>query len=169
MGTTKIKTLSELCVIVKRLKKDGKTVGLITGGFDVLHIGHIQMFDFAKKHIDILVVGTDSNKSLRLTKGKNRPIFTQSERARFLGELSTIDFVLKIQPSANFGTSKADFIYKTITETLKPTVIITTPLADKYWRKKKKRAGDLGIKFLPYHLKKKSSTSGIIKALQKGS
>lgn len=158
--------MSELIKIVGKAKKVGKSVGLITGGFDILHIGHIQLFDFAKKHVDVLVVGIDADNSLKLSKGKNRPVFSQSERARFLSELTTIDYILKIRPSVKFDTEEAHSFYDGLTEKIGPTVVITTPLADKYWKTKKKRAKELGIKFLPYRLKRKSSSSIIIQTLQ---
>ena len=162
----KIKNLSSLKKLVAKYKRNSRSVGFITGCFDVLHVGHIQMFNFAKRHADILIVGIDSDKSVRLSKGKSRPIFSQDERAHFLSELICIDYVLKIKQAVRFDTKKADDVHGKIVEELKPSVIITTNLADKYWEKKKERAKEFGIKFLNCSLEKRSSSTKIIQALK---
>lgn len=46
----------------------GKKVGLVTGCFDILHFGHISIFEFAKSHVDILLVGIDSDESIKINK-----------------------------------------------------------------------------------------------------
>lgn len=74
----------------------GKTVGLITGCFDVLHLGHLGIFQFAKKHVDILVVGIDSDEAVKATKGPTRPINTQKHRCQLVAELISVDYVLPL-------------------------------------------------------------------------
>lgn len=72
--------------------KDLKVVAT-NGCFDILHIGHIRSLQKAKKLGDVLVVGINSDSSVKKIKGKNRPIYTESERAEILAALSCVDFV----------------------------------------------------------------------------
>ena len=68
-------------------------IGFINGCFDVLHVGHIRMFDFAKTFCDKLIVGIDSDTRVKTLKGSNRPINNELDRAEFLLALSAIDDV----------------------------------------------------------------------------
>ena len=70
-----------------------KKLGFVNGCFDVLHIGHIRLFEFAKKHCDILVVGIDTDERVKELKGPDRPINNQDERAEFLMNLKNVDKV----------------------------------------------------------------------------
>lgn len=81
----KIKTLLQVAEIAAKAKKSGKTVGLITGCFDVIHLGHVELFQFAKKHCDVVVVGLDSDETIKLNKGPGRPIHNISQRESFSG------------------------------------------------------------------------------------
>lgn len=72
--------------------KDLKVVAT-NGCFDILHIGHIRSLQKAKKLGDILVVGVNSDGSVKKLKGENRPINRENERAEVLAALSCIDFV----------------------------------------------------------------------------
>ena len=78
-----------------KLKKEGKKIGLCTGSFDVLHPGHINHLNSAKKVCDILVVAvapdsfTSANKS-----GKGRPVFSQDIRSFMVSQLKSVDFVI---------------------------------------------------------------------------
>ncbi len=105
----KIQTLSNLSKICNTLKRQGKTIGLITGCFDVFHIGHVELFKFAKKNCDILVIGLDNDKSMRLTKGSQRPIFQWKYRAKLLQELFLVGFIFKITRASKFDSSNAIF------------------------------------------------------------
>jgi len=81
MVMTKVKSLDEIAKITGGFKRNGKAVGLITGCFDILHIGHIQLFRFARKHVDIVIVGLDNDESIKRTKGENRPVNTFKRRS----------------------------------------------------------------------------------------
>lgn len=78
----KIKTLSQIVKMAAAARKKGQKVGLITGCFDVVHAGHVDLFRFAKKHCDLVVVGLDSDETIKLNKGPNRPIHNISQRER---------------------------------------------------------------------------------------
>lgn len=89
----KIKTWAQLEKIISRLKKQGKKIAFTNGCFDILHYGHIKYLEDAKAKADILVVGLNSDGSIRRIKGQSRPINSQSDRAKVLGALSAIDYV----------------------------------------------------------------------------
>jgi len=65
----------------------------VNGTFDVLHLGHIKLFEFAKSQGDYLIVGIDSDKRIKELKGKNRPINNQEARLEFLSAIKYIDTV----------------------------------------------------------------------------
>lgn len=74
--------------------REGKKVVFTNGCFDVLHVGHLQLLEFAKKAGDVLVVGINSDESIRRLKGDDRPINTLADRMKLLSSLSVVDFVL---------------------------------------------------------------------------
>lgn len=90
----KIKTIEELEKIVKDLKKEGKKIVFTNGCFDLLHAGHIQLLNEARRYGDVLIVGINSDSSVRQLKGKNRPITGERERAELLAALSTVDYII---------------------------------------------------------------------------
>ena len=65
----------------------------VNGTFDILHVGHIALLDYAKSLGDQLVVGIDSDNRVRLLKGSNRPINSQVERGTLLAALKSVDEV----------------------------------------------------------------------------
>ncbi len=90
----KIKTLSELRKIVASEKAKGKTVVLANGCFDLFHVGHIRYLRGARAKGDLLVVGLNSDRSVRRLKGRGRPILPQQERAEILAAFSFVDYVV---------------------------------------------------------------------------
>lgn len=93
MSQKKIKSLNQLAKIIQKLKSKKKKVVFTNGCFDILHFGHISYLAQAKKKGNILVVGLNSDSSVKKLKGKNRPIFTQIARAQVLAALESVDFV----------------------------------------------------------------------------
>lgn len=86
--------LEELKKIVNKLKKEGKKVVFTNGCFDILHIGHVKYLEEAKKLGDMLIVGVNSNESVRLLKGKGRPIMPEEERAEIVAALECVDYTV---------------------------------------------------------------------------
>ncbi len=163
----KIKTLSELGKIAEQLEKEGKTIGLITGCFDILHFGHIELFRFAKRRVDVLVVGIDNDKSVKLSKGQARPCFPQEIRVEVLAEQESINYAFVIKRVYKFDLSNVDLIQESIIKKLRPTRLFTYIPADMYWKNKKRRAKKLGIEFVGQKRQKKPfSSSKIIKKLE---
>lgn len=87
----KIKSLDEICQI---LKNNDKKVVFTNGCFDILHAGHIKYLNKAKKLGDILIIGLNSDSSVKRLKGKTRPINSQNSRALLLSALEFVDFVV---------------------------------------------------------------------------
>ena len=88
----KVVTLSELLEIRQRLRSEGKQVVFTNGCFDILHRGHVDYLTKAKECGDVLVVGVNSDDSVRRIKGKARPIVPQDDRAFLVANLSPVDF-----------------------------------------------------------------------------
>ncbi|MFA4992004.1 MAG: D-glycero-beta-D-manno-heptose 1-phosphate adenylyltransferase [Candidatus Omnitrophota bacterium] len=93
MPYKKIKTLPEILKALKKLKRDKKIV-FTNGCFDILHAGHASYLTKAKALGDILIVGLNSDRSVRQLKGGSRPIVNQKNRAALLSALEAVDFVV---------------------------------------------------------------------------
>ena len=79
---------------VDDLRASGKTIVFTNGVFDLLHIGHLRYLEEAKSLGDTLLVGINSDRSVRLLKGSDRPITVESERAEVLAALTCVDGVV---------------------------------------------------------------------------
>lgn len=77
-----------------RLKVAGKTVSFTNGCFDILHCGHVFYLNFARQQGDVLVLGMNSDASVRRNKGDGRPINSEQDRAEVLAALECIDYVV---------------------------------------------------------------------------
>lgn len=80
--------------IIETLKKQGKKVVFTNGCFDILHVGHLNYLNEAKRQGDILVVGVNSNTSVRRLKGETRPINDEIDRAELLCGLKAVDYAV---------------------------------------------------------------------------
>ncbi|OEU52755.1 MAG: glycerol-3-phosphate cytidylyltransferase [Desulfobacterales bacterium C00003060] len=89
----KIFKREELKKRVQALKMAGKKIVFTNGCFDLLHIGHVRYLAAAKAEGDVLVVGINSDRSVRRIKGPSRPVVPENERAEVLASLSCVDFV----------------------------------------------------------------------------
>ena len=76
------------------LRATGKTVVFTNGVFDLLHVGHLRYLQHARGLGDALVVGLNSDRSVRLNKGPDRPITPEAERAEILEALACVDSVV---------------------------------------------------------------------------
>ncbi len=87
------KSLSELKAIRSKLKAEQKKVVFTNGVFDLIHAGHVDYLSKAKKLGDILIVGLNSDDSVKRIKGSRRPLLKQEERAFILSNLKPVDYV----------------------------------------------------------------------------
>ena len=79
--------------LTTRLREEGKTIVTINGCFDILHSGHVGILQEAARQGDILIVGLNSDASVRANKGEGRPILSQDQRAAILLALEPVDYV----------------------------------------------------------------------------
>jgi D-beta-D-heptose 7-phosphate kinase/D-beta-D-heptose 1-phosphate adenosyltransferase len=90
----KVLPWAEARLRVEAWRRDGLKIGFTNGCFDILHIGHIALLDFARAHCDRLVVGLNSDPSIRRLKGPQRPVNAEGDRSLLLAALSVVDTVV---------------------------------------------------------------------------
>jgi len=79
---------------LQRHRASGKKIVFTNGCFDLIHLGHIKYFQFAKQQGDLLIVGVNTDASIRRLKGSKRPIVDESDRLSVLEELESIDYLV---------------------------------------------------------------------------
>ena len=94
MLNNKICSTCEIIKVVEKLKKENKKIVFTNGCFDLLHIGHVSLFQKAKTLGDVLIVAINSAASLAQLKGPKRPLVPQTDRTQILAALSCIDYVV---------------------------------------------------------------------------
>ena len=80
--------------LVEEAKKNGKKVVFTNGCFDILHAGHVTYLTEAKRQGDILIVGVNSDASVKRLKGETRPINSEYDRAFVLDDLKSVDYTV---------------------------------------------------------------------------
>ncbi len=89
----KVKNLDALLDICQKLKAQGKSIVTNNGSYDIMHLGHINGLFYAAQQGDVLIVGLNSDQSIKSYKSIHRPINDQYMRLRMLAALSCVDFV----------------------------------------------------------------------------
>jgi D-glycero-beta-D-manno-heptose 1-phosphate adenylyltransferase len=89
-----VKSRDQIKIIRQKLIKENKKVVFTNGCFDILHSGHVDYLTKAKALGDILVVGLNSDKSIRKIKGGKRPIVNERNRAIILSALKPVDYIV---------------------------------------------------------------------------
>ena len=89
----KIKTAKQLAAFLAAARKRSRKIVFTNGCFDVLHFGHVDYLRKARKCGDILVIGLNTDSSVRALKGAGRPVNRESDRAEMLSELTCVDAV----------------------------------------------------------------------------
>ena len=93
-ASAKILTLEALQSVLLKVRKSGKKIVFTNGCFDILHVGHVRYLAAAKSAGHILVVGLNSDASVKIIKGPKRPIVNQRQRAEVLASLQSVDYVI---------------------------------------------------------------------------
>ena len=119
-------TKNEAKNIVEKLKKEGKTTVFTNGCFDILHIGHTRYLKQSAKCGDVLIIGLNSDSSVKRLKGESRPINTELDRAELLSELSFVNYVVIFEQDSpielldeikpDIYTKGADYTLETLPE-----------------------------------------------------
>ena len=107
--------LEELKKLVSLAKSTGKTVVFTNGCFDLIHGGHIEFLQKAKSLGDLLVIGLNSDRSVRSLKGDGRPIKSETERANILSALKYVDYITIFDeetPEHLIGEIRPDILVK---------------------------------------------------------
>ena len=155
MYKDKIKSLAELLKKIKKLKKSKKKVGFTNGCFDLLHAGHVKYLQDAKKKCDKLIVGINSDSSVKKIKGPKRPINNQKARQIVIASLETVDYVVLFKKTTPLK----------LIEAIKPDILIK----GSDWKKKDivgaKEVSSNGGKIIRISFLKGYSTSAIIKKI----
>lgn len=89
-----IVSINDIENICNEIRSKGNKIVFTNGCFDLIHIGHVRYLTEAKKLGDVLIVGLNSDDSVRRLKGSNRPITPQEERAEILDALKPVDIVV---------------------------------------------------------------------------
>lgn len=91
---TKLLTIDSLLEKREQMRREGKRVVFTNGCFDLLHPGHVRYLAEARSLGDALIVGLNSDRSVRVLKGEGRPILNANERAEVIGALEAVDCVV---------------------------------------------------------------------------
>ena len=89
-----MRTLPEILAERAQWKEAGRAVVFTNGCFDLLHPGHVALFEAARSQGDLLVVGLNSDRSVRALKGEGRPLVPERERAETIAALEAVDRVV---------------------------------------------------------------------------
>ena len=110
----KIKSLAALVPLVRRASAGGRRVVFTNGCFDLLHAGHVELLERAKRLGDVLVVAINSDQSVRRLKGPHRPIVSARDRALVLAALESVDYVTVFEEATPYR----------VIERLRPNVLV---------------------------------------------
>jgi rfaE bifunctional protein nucleotidyltransferase chain/domain len=91
---SKIKTLGALTKTIRSLQARGKRIVFTNGCFDILHFGHVSYLQEARNKGEILVVGINSDRSVKRLKGAGRPVVSETQRASIVAALAAVDYVV---------------------------------------------------------------------------
>ncbi|HET9794328.1 MAG TPA: D-glycero-beta-D-manno-heptose 1-phosphate adenylyltransferase [Thermoanaerobaculia bacterium] len=84
----------------EKLRREGRKLVFANGAFDLLHVGHVRYLEAARREGDFLVVGVNSDASVRRLKGEGRPILPEGERAELVAALRCVDAVVVFDESS---------------------------------------------------------------------
>ncbi len=115
-----------LAELLKKLKAQNKKIVMTNGCFDILHAGHVRYLKESKKYGDVLILGLNSDKSVRALKGETRPINGEMDRAEVLSGLEAVNYIVlfdEISPlnlleeiKPDIYTKGADYTVETLPE-----------------------------------------------------
>lgn len=115
-----------LTKLTEQLRKEGKTIVVTNGCFDILHVGHVRYLQKTKSFADVLIVLMNSDKSVKSIKGEGRPINNENDRAEILCALSCVDYVVMFEEDSprnlldeikpDVYTKGADYTMETLPE-----------------------------------------------------
>lgn len=90
----KLKNLNEIADMAAQARKNGQSVVFTNGCFDILHRGHVHILRQAKANGDLLIVGINSDRSVKSIKGASRPILPETDRVELIAAMEMVDYVV---------------------------------------------------------------------------
>lgn len=157
-ASSKIFAVDDLERRLDERRRRGERIVFTNGCFDILHVGHVEYFSFCRKQGDVLVVGLNSDSSVRRLKGPHRPYQTESERARILAALSDVDCIALFDEDTPLNLIKR----------VRPDVLVK----GEDWRDKgvvgREFVEDTGGSVVLCPMTKDASSTNIIQRIQKG-
>ena len=129
----KIITTEQAIKISKRIKAANRSIVVVGGFFDILHLGHIKFLEESKKYANNLFVLLEEDNKATKEKGTKRPINSQKLRAKILVSLKSVDYIIMLK---NMTSNE---LYDKIMVKIQPTIIATT-YGDPYVNHKKRQA-----------------------------
>lgn len=158
---SRIINIKEAVELSSKLKKQNKSIVLVGGIFDILHLGHVEFLEAAKKRGDFLFVLLESDKAAKKFKGKYRPFNNQKERADVLSALKAVDYVVMLS-----GALK-NKDYDKIVGLISPVILATTQ-NDPNKKHKDRQEKLFGIKVVSVIKRvKRKSTTEILRYFEK--
>lgn len=122
----KLVSQEEIINIVRNGQAEGKTFAATNGCFDILHVGHVRYLQKTKSFADYSIVMLNSDKSVKMIKGENRPINCEQDRAEILNALICVDYVVLFEEKSpaklleaikpDIYTKGADYSLETLPE-----------------------------------------------------
>ena len=122
----KVVSQDEIIKIVREGQKNGKTFVVTNGCFDILHVGHARYLQKTKSFADYSIVMLNSDSSVKMLKGQDRPINNENDRAELLSSLSCVDYVVLFKEKSpaklleeikpDIYTKGADYTLETLPE-----------------------------------------------------
>lgn len=146
--------------ISEELQEESKTIALTGGCFDILHIGHVTLFEKAKATADTVFVFVESDEKIKQIKGIQKPIHSQKDRTEMLSQLRNIDYVI---PLPFFRTND---LYDKAVKVIHPNFLVTTK-GDAQIIHKKRQAKKVNAKIVYANFKPNSSTTKLAEILRK--
>ena len=150
-----IKTISEITTLSEELKMRGNKIVFTNGCFDLLHAGHVRYLEAAKSCGDVLILGLNSDRSVKALKGSDRPINLQMDRAYILAALEAVDYVVIFDEDTPYN----------LIEAIKPKTLVKG--AD--YEGKEVVGQDIAEELILVEFVEGKSSSKTIKKIQQGS
>ena len=149
-----IKTLDEIKALSQDLKSRDKKIVFTNGCFDLLHAGHVQYLEAAKSFGDILILGLNSDRSVKAIKGSGRPINNETDRAYIVAALEVVDYVVIFDEDTPYN----------LIQTIRPNTLVK----GKDYEGKKVVGQDIVDELILVEFIEGKSSSQIINKIQKG-
>lgn len=111
----KLKNFDEIVAIAAAARQQGKKVVFTNGCFDLVHRGHLHILRGARAAGDLLIVGINTDRSVRIIKGATRPILSENDRSELIASLEMVDYAVLFDdptPLALIAAIKPDVLVK---------------------------------------------------------